>query len=584
MSSAPKPLKAYVLHYRRQAITGFASVVGAITMGLAVPYVLRLTIDQLQAQSLDTAGLARLIAIFLAASILASLFSIFMRRILLGLAQRAEYDIREEVFAHLTRLDHGFFQRERTGDIMTKMSSDLYSVKEMIGQGLLQGSRIVIGFPLAFGIMFALNVQLALTIMAIIPVISLVFFLIIRVIRKRYDAAQEQFSVIQNFSQENFGGFRTVKGFGIEERMKGRFRELNQHYIDLNMRLTRIEEPVWPFMVFMFGMGTLLLLLAGGRQVIEGTLTLGEYVQFNQYLLYLQWPMLALGWTSNLFQRGIASWRRVSTILDARPDITDGPLSRPGLTELEGDIVLEAVSYDVDQRPLLKDISLTIPAGQVIAITGPTGSGKTLLISLICRLIDPTRGRVMINHKDIREYPLAALRARIGLAPQEAFLFSDTLANNIALGLSGSEHEDSVLWAAGIAHLRDDVDQFPQKFATMLGERGVTLSGGQRQRTAISRAVALDPSILILDDVFSAVDTQTEAKILASLIPVLRQRTAIMVSHRVSTLKHADRILVIEDGRITQDGSHADLIRQAGYYREQDEMQRLEARLEGDVT
>lgn len=589
MRSDTQPLKAYVLRYRRRALLGFASVLGAIVTGLTVPYVLRLTIDSLQEENLSASGLTRLIVYFFFASALASLFSIFMRRILLGLAQRVEYDIRSDVFAHLTGMDHGFFQRERTGDLMTKMTSDLFSVKEMVGQGLLQGSRIVIGFPLAFGIMFSLNVRLALTIMAIIPVISAVFFVVIRLIRKRYDAAQEQYSTIQNFCQENFGGFRTVKGFGIEERMKERFSTLNEEYIDLNIKLTRVEEPVWPFMIFMFGMGSLLLLLAGGRQVIEGTLTLGEYVQFNQYLLYLQWPMLALGWTSNLFQRGITSWKRIRTILDARPDITDRAVEPAAPERVGGAIELRDVAYAVDQRELLSEVSVTIPEGQVVAITGPTGSGKTLLISLICRLIDPTRGCVMIGGRDIRTYPLAALRASIGLAPQEAFLFSDTLANNIALGLTpagggaSSPHEEKVLWAAGIAHLRDDVDQFPEKFATMLGERGVTLSGGQRQRTAISRAVALDPAILILDDVFSAVDTQTEAKILASLIPVLRRRTALLVSHRVSTLKHADRILVLEGGRIVQDGTHAELIARPGYYREQDEMQRLEARLEADA-
>lgn len=588
MQETTTPLYRYVLRYRRSAAFGFFSVASAIALTMYMPHLLGAMIDGLKSGHLSEPDLMRLIAEFLAVSLLGSLFSIFMRRILLGLSHRVEFDIRRDVFAHLTRMDHGFFQRERTGDIMTKMSSDLFSVKDMVGQGLLQGSRIVIGFPVAFGIMFSLNYEIALIVMGIIPVISIVFFVLIRMIRSRYDAVQDQFSTISNFSQENFAGFRTVKGFGIEERMKERFRELNDTFIKLNMKLTRVEEPVWPFMVFMFGVGTLLLLLAGGRRVVEGELTLGDFVKFNQYLLILQWPMLALGWTSNLFQRGIASWKRIRTILDARPDIRDGAHTDRQLRLVQGDIHLRGVSYAAGERDLLKNLDLHIPSGQVLGITGPTGSGKTLLISLLCRLIDPTSGRIVIGDHDIRSYPLVILRQQIGLAPQEAFLFSDTLAHNIALGLSDQKtgampHEDRVLWAAGVAHLRDDVERFPLKFETMLGERGVTLSGGQRQRTAISRALALEPRVLILDDVFSAVDTQTEAKILGQLLPVLRQRTAILVSHRVSTLKHADRIIVMEDGNITQDGTHAELIAVPGYYREQDEMQRLEARLEGDV-
>lgn len=590
MQPTPYQLKGYILRYRVPAALGFLSVLGSICLGLYSPFILRRAIDGLESGTLAAPELAWLAASFLGVSLLASVFSIFMRRILLGLGHRVEYDIRTDVFGHLTRMDFGFFQRERTGDIMTKMSSDLFSVKDMVGQGLLQGSRILIGFPLAFGIMFHLNTRLALTVMAIIPVISLVFFIVIRMIRSRYDAVQDQFSTISNFCQESFAGIRTVKGFGIEQRMRDRFRALNDRYIDLSMALTRVEEPIWPFMVFMFGMGTLLLLLAGGRQVIDGHLTLGEFVQFNQYLLYLQWPMLALGWTSNIFQRGLASWKRVRTILDAKPDICDGPRTDASLTSLQGDIRFEGAGFSTGGRDLLQDIHLAIPPGQVVGITGPTGSGKTLLASLLCRLIDPSTGRISIGGRDLREFPLALLRARIGLAPQEAFLFSDTLANNIAFGLpsAGSEaafpHEEKVLWAADIAHLRDDVERFPQKFETLLGERGVTLSGGQRQRTAISRALALDPDILIMDDVFSAVDTQTEARILNQLLPVLRQRTAVLVSHRVSTLKHADRILVLEGGRIVQDGTHEDLVRTPGYYREQDEMQRLEARLEGDAS
>lgn len=587
MSATTQPLTSYLGPYRARSAAGFLCVVGAIGFGLATPFVLREIVDGLESGAMTRGTLALWTALFFAGSAFATLCSVMMRKILLGIAQCVEYDIRRDVFNHLTTLDHAYYQRERTGDIMTKMSSDLGSIRELVGQGLLQGSRIVLGFPLAFGIMFTIHRGLSLAILAIMPVISIAFFFIIRMIRARYDASQEQFSTISNFCQEAFSGFRTVKGFGIEARMRGRFKDQNDEYIARNMALTRVEEPVWPFMVFMFGVGTLILLLAGGRLVIRGDLTLGEFVQFNQYLLYLHWPMLALGWTTNLIQRGLASWKRVRTILDAAPDIRAGDAPVNPAERVRGDIVFEGVSLSLGGQELLRDIDLVIPEGQTLAVTGPTGSGKSLLVSLIVRLMDPTAGRITLGGRDLREIPVRVLRNSLGIAPQEPFLFSDTLANNIALGLpadpgDASPHEDKVVWASGVAHLHDEVMGFPEKFQTLLGERGVTLSGGQRQRTAISRAIALDPEILILDDVFSAVDTQTEAAILAQLLPVLGERTSILISHRVSTLKHADRILVVEDGRIAQDGTHDELAARPGYYRELDEMQQLEARLEED--
>jgi ATP-binding cassette subfamily B protein len=332
-------------------------------------------------------------------------------------------------------------------------------------------------------------------------------------------------------------------------------------------------------MAFLFGLGHVIILVAGGRLVLAGRLTLGEMVQFNQYLMVMSWPMMALGWTLNLLMRGRASWERIRQLLRARPAIEDGAGTDASLTRVSGDIVFEGVGLVRDGRRLLSDIDLVIPEGSTVGITGPTGGGKTLLVSLLARLADPTEGAVRIGGRDVRTYPLETLRRAISVAPQEPFLFSDTLAHNIAFGLPARD-ESAVLRASEIAQLSDEVDLFPERFETVLGEGGVTLSGGQRQRTAISRAVAREAPILVLDDVLSAVDTETEARILEGLRAEVSRRTALMVSHRVSTLRHADLIVVLDGGRIIDRGTHEELLARPGYYRTLDEAQRLEADLE----
>lgn len=588
--ATPLPsLLHYLRPYRVKAALGFVCVAGYIGASLWTPSLVGRAVDALQEGAASSPTFLGLMGLYLGVTAAAFVVSIGMRRLMLGLAHRVEHDIRRDLFAHLTGMDLAFFQRERTGDLMTKMTSDLSAVREMIGQGLLQGARMSIGFPLAFGIMFATNVQLALVVTALLPLVSLLFFFLIRWIHKYYDACQDQFSAITNFAQETFSGIRTIKGFALEPRQRDEFRAHNDEYIRRNMTLTRIEEPVWPFMMFLYWVAAMLLLLVAGKQIIAGELKLSVFVKFQFYLLFLQWPMLALGWTANLFQRGRTSWARIKTILEAEPAIKsrrETSTADAACSSIwNSTIAFREVSLRLNDRTLLDHINLDIPAGQCLAITGPTGSGKTLLISLLVRLLDPTDGEILLGGRDLRALDLAALRRAVGLAPQEPFLFSDTLAYNLALGLQPVDdaittHEDRIARAAHIARLSDEVDRFPDRYRTLLGERGVTLSGGQRQRTAIGRALARDPALLILDDVFSAVDTQTETKILEQLLPVLRGRTTILISHRVSTLRHAGRILVLDGGRIVQDGTHAELVAQPGYYHELDEVQRLESKLE----
>ncbi|UCD52864.1 MAG: ABC transporter ATP-binding protein, partial [Phycisphaerales bacterium] len=388
-------------------------------------------------------------------------------------------------------------------------------------------------------------------------------------------------SDVSNFCQESFAGIRSIKGFAIEKRRMTLFESINKDLIRLHVRVQVARQGMWPLMAFWLSLGIVMILNLGGRQVINGERSLGTLVQFAQYLLYIQWPLLALSWVTSLLQRGRVSWQRIKEILEQEPAIKDSTQTDHGIKSLQGNIVVQDLSLDIGERRFLHQINLNITPGSPLGITGPTGSGKTLLVSLMARLLDPTEGSILIDGHDIKVIPLEVLRNHIGFAAQEPVLFSRTLEHNIGFGV---EEPDNRLidWAADIADLKKDILSFPDQFDTMVGERGVTLSGGQRQRTSISRALARHPEILILDDVLSAVDTQTEAAIMQKLKPIMRERTTLFVSHRVSTLRYADEIVVIENGRITQRGSHDELIAQPGYYAELNTIQRIEREMEAD--
>jgi len=572
-------------------------VLVTVGVNLYLPYLMRLVIDGLAEQALGRMELVRLLAVYLAAGAFSVFFSRQLRKVPLKLSHKIEYALRTDVFDHLTRLDQEFYRGERTGDLMTRMSSDINFVRDAIGQGLLQGIRTIGVLIFASVVMVLTEPGLAGLVLALYFPMVAIFFLILRVMRRHQKDLQEHVSEVSNFSQESFSGIRSIKGFALEQRRNAQFKELNSGLVRKTMCLQASRQSLWPFMAFWFSLGMILILNLGGRKIIKGELTLGTLTQFIQYLLYMQWPLLALSWTMSLMQRGKVSWLRVKEILE-RESALECRISNKEQKNAEGkststfdipcstlrgstssSIEFRNVGLRIGERSFLHDVDLRVPAGTTLGITGPTGSGKTLLVSLVARLMDPTEGAVQVGGKDIRDMPLARLRCMIGFAAQEPVLFSRTLEHNIGFGVEKPD-KNLIGWAAEIAHLRNDVENFPDQYQTLLGERGVTLSGGQRQRTAISRAIARRPDILILDDVLSAVDTQTEAAIMSKLQPVMANRTTLFVSHRVSTLRYADKIIVIEGGRITQRGTHDELVRQPGYYAELNTMQQLEEKLE----
>jgi ATP-binding cassette, subfamily B, multidrug efflux pump len=554
-----------------------------VTVGVSLylPFIVRQVVDGLTDGTVTRGELIRLLLLYAALSCVTLYFSRYLRKIPLKLSHKVEYTLRKDVFDHLTEMEQGFLRKERTGDLITRMSSDMTLVRDSIGQGLLQGIRAGIVIVSASVVMLLTDTSLALLVLSLYLPMTFFFFLVLRVIRRRQKLVQEQVSDVSNFCQESFAGIRCIKGFAIEPRRISAFESINKELVKLNVRVQTARQALWPFMAFWFCLSVALILNVGGRQVINGHRSLGTLVQFMQYLLYMQWPLLGFSWIASLLQRGKVSWHRIREILEREPVIKDSEQTDHSISTLRGEIIVQDVSLDIDGRHFLDRINLSITSGRTVGITGPTGSGKTLLVSLVARLMDPTGGKVAIDGHDLRTIPLDVLRGHIGFAAQEPILFSRTLEHNIGFGVD-EPSEGLIHWAADVAHLKKDIETFPNRFETLIGERGVTLSGGQRQRTSIGRAIARRPEILILDDVLSAVDTQTEAAIMQKLQPVMKKRTTLLVSHRISALRYADEIVVIEAGRITQRGTHSELLARPGYYRELNTMQRIERELEAD--
>ena len=585
--SPARRLLTYLLRYRLEFAIGFVCVIGTAIIGLASPWVLKLAIDDLT-QGVDAAKIRLYAGAVFGLAAAGGTLRFLMRRIIIGASRGIEYDLRNDFFAHLQRLDLGYFQHHRTGDLMSRATNDLSAVRMMFGPAIMYSATTVLTFIIGIALMFAIDTRLTLISLIPLPLISLSVWYFGTILHRRFERIQEQLSEISAIVQETLSGVRVVRAYGQEASETRRFRMANDEYVHRNMGLIHVQALFFPVMGLCMGIGALLVLWLGSRAVIEGRLTVGELVAFNSYLLMLAWPMIAFGWVTNLIQRGMASWKRILEILDTPPAILDAP--HPGRLraagDIKGEIEFRHLTFAHGPHAVLHDITAVLPSGTTTAIVGTTGSGKSTLLNLLPRLYDPPPGTVFVDGVDVREIPLGVLRGAIGFVPQEPFLFGTSIEDNVAFGRPGGDADaDGDDWrtlvehAAGIARLDKDVEAFPRGYDTVVGERGITLSGGQKQRTAIARALVLDPKILILDDALSAVDTYTEEEILGRLRDVMRQRTTLIVSHRVSTVRHADLILVFSSGRIVERGTHDELVSAHGVYAAMHRKQLLEEEL-----
>jgi ATP-binding cassette subfamily B protein len=595
MPKTLRPLAPYLKKYRGTFLLGGLCVLFHNGIWILFPIVIRNAVEALNTH-VTRQTLLKYSLYLLAVAAAKGAFQYLTRWILIGVSREIEFDLRNDLFAHLERLSYGFYQRTRTGDIMARMTNDLNAVRMLVGPGIMYTANTIVFTAVSLIFMLSISPKLTMFAFLPLPIFSIIVQYFGRQIHERFERIQAMFSDISARAQENFSGARLIRAYVQEEAEIELFERANEEYIARSLKLVRLMGMLWPTLQTLLGIAIVIVLFVGGREVIQHRINVGDFAAFNTNMVQLTWPIIALGWVINIFQRGTASLGRIANILAEKLEVTDAAVPSIGAPqEVQGEIEFRNLNFRYGKtlrsqeaapqarmhgdEQVLRNVNLKIPAGTSLAIVGPTGSGKSTLVSLIPRIYDAEPGSVLIDGRPIREFPLEVLRRNIGFVPQETFLFSDTIRENIAFGAQSATDND-IRRVAEAASIAADIESFPDAYKTVVGERGLTLSGGQKQRTAIARALIRNPRILVLDDALASVDTQTEDRILNHLREIMRGRTTIFISHRVSTVRNADRIAVLRDGEIVEYGTHDELLRLNGYYTELHERQLLEEELE----